>query len=77
MSWWYEVEAAVDTVIFNLTTGHARFLIQIILIFTVNKVDDWLPARDREERKKTGRKGILIFTSEEIPSLPLLFPSDN
>ena len=51
MSWCYEVEAAVDAVVFDLTPDHPRLLVQIILILTVNKVDDWLPARERGGRE--------------------------
>ena len=55
VSWWYEVEAAVNAVIFNLTTDHPRLLVQILLILTVNKVDDWLPASERERGGGGGR----------------------
>lgn len=57
MSWRYEVETAVDAMIFNLTTDHTRLLIQIILILTVNEVDDWLPAREGK-RGKQEREGV-------------------
>jgi hypothetical protein len=49
----------VDAVIFNLTTDHSRLLVQKILIFTVNKVDDRLPAGEREGEREgeRGREG--------------------
>ena len=55
MSWCYEVEAAVDAVVFDLTANHPGLLVQIIFILTVNKVDDWLPARERERERGRGR----------------------
>ena len=48
MSWCYEVEAAMDAMVFDLTPDHSGLLVQIVLILTVNEVDDWLPARERE-----------------------------
>ena len=57
MSWRYEVETAVDAMIFNLTTDHSRLFIQIILVLTVNEVDDRLPAREgKREGVEAGRK---------------------
>ena len=51
----------MDAVIFNLATGNSRLLIQIILILTVNEVDDWLPARERGEgERERGGEGIKL-----------------
>lgn len=60
VSWWYEVETAVNAVILNLTTSHSRLFIQIILIFTINEVDDWLPAGERMKIKERGNRRFYI-----------------
>ena len=52
MAWCYEVEAAVDAMVFDLTPDHPGLLVQIVLILTVNEVDDWLPARERERERE-------------------------
>ena len=71
----------MDAVVFDLTPDHPGFLVQIILILTVNEVDDWLPARERE-RERGGREGggrwnqvkVGVKGGNRIP--PALFPPD-
>ena len=43
MAWGNEIEAAVYTMVLNLASDNAGLLIQILLIFAVDVVNDWLP----------------------------------
>ena len=60
VSWWYEVETAVNPMIFNLTTSNTRLFIQVLFILTVDKVNDGLPAKEergRERGRERGKEG--------------------
>lgn len=52
----YEVQAAVDSVVWHGPAVHPRLCIQEVLTLTVNVVYDWLPTGNMEERHQAERK---------------------
>lgn len=40
----YEVEAAVDPVVLNVSPVETRLISQVLVVLLITVVDDWLPA---------------------------------
>lgn len=84
--WCYEVQAAVDSVIWHRSAVHPRLCIQEVLAFTVDVVYNWLPTgmtdEDRHEadimRKLDNKEHLIIWARvrlEHTLAVPMLLTS--
>ena len=45
-----EVEAAMDAIVWSSRPFHARFRVEILLIFAFDEIGDWLPAEKKFQK---------------------------